>query len=427
MAKIGSAAVRGLRRFMEAQAAGGIVLLFAALLALAWANSPWHQTYTDLWEDPVWLVFGSFELKKTIGLIINDGLMVIFFFVVGMEIKREVAVGELRSLKAALFPAAGALGGMIGPALIYLTLIQSGEAARGWGIPMATDIAFAIGFLSLLGSRVPHSLKVFLVTLAIVDDLGAILVIAAFYTETIHILPLAFAFFGLACMFGIQKVGVRSVWAYVILGILIWLGFLKSGVHATIAGVLIGIMTPALPLYSMDNFWQRLKKFVQTNRREGPAIDPHELIHLGREYHSPLDRLEKGLHPWMAFAVVPLFALANAGVPFKIESLTSNTSIAVAVGLVFGKPIGITLLAWIAVKLKIAHLPRGLNWRMIFGAGLLAGIGFTMSLFIGGLALQGETLVEAKTGILLGSSCAALLGLGFLAVILKPQVVLKKF
>ncbi len=426
MAKIEFAAVRGLRRFMHAQAAGGIVLLLAALVALAWANSPWQQSYTELWENPVWFVFGGFELKKNVGLIINDGLMVIFFFVVGMEIKREVVVGELRSIKDALFPAAGALGGMIGPALIYLTLIQPGEAVRGWGIPMATDIAFAIGFLSLLGSRVPHSLKVFLVTLAIVDDLGAILVIAAFYTETIHIMPLAFAFFGLAIMFGMQKTGVRPVAPYVIIGILIWLGFLKSGVHATIAGVLIGIMTPAMPLYSMENFWERLRKFVQTHRFEGPAIDPHELIHLGREYHSPLDRLEKFLHPWMAFAVVPLFALANAGVPFKVESLFSNTSITVAIGLVLGKPIGITLLAWIAVQLKIAQLPRDLSWSMIFGAGLLAGIGFTMSLFIGGLALQGETLVAAKTGILLGSSAAALLGLGFLAFALKPQTRSKK-
>jgi len=286
---------------------------------------------------------------------------------------------------------------------------------------MATDIAFAIGFLSLLGSRVPHSLKVFLVTLAIVDDLGAILVIAAFYTETIHVMPLAFAFLGLAFMFGMQKTGVRPITPYVLIGILIWLGFLKSGVHATIAGVLIGIMTPATPLYDMENFWERLKKFVQNHRFEGPAIDPQELIHLGREYHSPLDRLEKFLHPWMAFAVVPLFALANAGVAFKTESLLSNTPIAVVTGLVVGKPIGITLMAWIAVKLKIAHLPRELNWSMIFGAGLLAGIGFTMSLFIGGLALQGETLVAAKSGILLGSSCAALLGLGYLAFILKPQ------
>ncbi len=422
MAKITYNAVRGLRRFMETQAAGGLVLLLAALVALGWANSAWYQTYTDLWETPVWFIFGGLELKKNLGLLINDGLMVIFFFVVGMEIKREVVLGELRSLKAALLPAAGALGGMMGPALIFLALIEPGEAVRGWGIPMATDIAFAIGFLSLLGSRVPHSLKVFLVTLAIVDDLGAILVIAVFYTETIHVLPLALGFVGLACMFGMQKAGVRKVWPYVVFGILIWLGFLKSGVHATIAGVLIGIMTPAMALYKTEHFWERLQKFVKKNRGEGPAIDPNELIHLGREYYSPLDRLEKALHPWMAFAVIPLFALANAGVPFKTESLLSNTSLAVALGLVLGKPLGITLVAWIAVRLKLAQLPRGISWTMIFGAGLLGGIGFTMSLFIGGLALQGQTLVAAKSGILFGSACAALLGLGLLTLILKPQI-----
>ncbi len=421
MAKIAYNAVRGLRHFMETQAAGGIVLLMAALTALVWANSAWVKTYFDLWETPIWFVFGGLELKKNLGLFINDGLMVIFFFVVGMEIKREVVLGELRSLKAAMLPAAGAIGGMLGPALIFLALIEPGEAVRGWGIPMATDIAFAIGFLSLLGSRVPHGLKVFLVTLAIVDDLGAILIIAIFYTATIHILPLALAFVGLACMFGMQKAGVRKVWPYVVLGIFIWLGFLKSGVHATIAGVLIGIMTPAMALYKTDCFWERLQKFVKKNQSEGPAVDPNELIHLGREYHSPLDRLEKALHPWMAFAVIPLFALANAGVPFKTESLFSNTSIAVALGLVLGKPLGITMVAWLAVQLKLAHLPPGVNWKMVFGAGLLGGIGFTMSLFIGGLALEGETLVAAKSGILFGSTCAAILGLVVLSLCLRPQ------
>ena len=414
-------AFRGLRRFMETQAAGGIVLLIAAFIALAWANSPWLQAYTDLWETPVWLVLGELEVKKTLGLMINDGLMAIFFFVVGMEIKREVVLGELSSLKAAMLPAAGALGGMLGPALIFMSIIEPGAAVRAWGVPMATDIAFAIGFLSLLGSRVPHGLKVFLVTLAIVDDLGAILVIAIFYTATIHTLPLALAFVGLACMFGLQKFGVRKLLPYVTLGFLIWLGFLKSGVHATIAGVLIGILTPAVAFYKPEYIGERLQKFVRKNRSENPRIDSKELVELGQESISPLDRLEKALHPWIAFAIIPIFALANAGVPFKAESLLSNTSLAVAFGLVLGKPLGIMLIAFLAVRLKLAQLPRGVNWGMIFGAGLLAGIGFTMSLFIGGLALEGQDLVDAKSGILFGSSCAAILGLSGLALALKPR------
>jgi NhaA family Na+:H+ antiporter len=354
--------------------------------------------------------------------------MTIFFFVVGLEIKRELVAGELRDRRKAALPIVAAVGGMIVPAVIYL-LFQRGEPGQsGWGIPVATDIAFVAGILTLFGSRVPASLKIMLMSLAIVDDIGAILLIAIFYSTDISWLALALAFLGLATTYVFNRVGIRLVSVYVVVGAGVWLAVLKSGVHPTVAGVVLGFMTPAKAWLgtagSPNVLTQVLARLVQ--RTDNSSPEPRhralgQLAAIAREGTSPLERLEFGLHPWVAFLIMPLFALANAGVSMEVASLTSPVAFAVAAGLVLGKPMGIVLFGWVATKLGVASLPREVNWMTMLGGGCLAGIGFTMSIFIGSLALPAQLLDDGKIGTLVGSTISAIVGCAVLLMFMPKR------
>lgn len=421
--------LRPIVRFLHIEAAGGFVLLACTAVALFLANSACADSFAAFWQTRVGFKVGSFELYKPLLLWINDGLMTVFFFVVGLEIKREIVYGELRDPRKVALPAAAALGGMLVPAAIFLLVHGgSGPGKSGWGIPMATDIAFVVGFLALLGSRVPLGLKILLLTLAIIDDIGAILVIAVAYSSetSLSFLIIGIASFGVVTLF--RRIGLRSVPMYVVLGMGIWFAFLKSGVHPTVAGVVLGLITPASPWYSSRSLVQIAEVVaLRLTQAHGPTQKKvHEeavqlLTATARESVSPLDRLETALHPWVAFVIMPVFALANAGVRIDLSAVTEPVALAVTAGLVLGKPLGIVLFSWVAVKLGLARLPSGVNWTVLLGAGCLAGIGFTMSLFIAGLALDAELLTAGKIGTLLGSGLSVILGLGLLLYSLRRK------
>ena len=366
---------------------------------------------------------GSWELRNTLTHWINDGLMTIFFFLVGLEIKREIVDGELQSVKKAALPIIAALGGMLVPAGIYLLFQGGREGGHGWGIPMATDIAFAVGILALLGRRVPAGLKIFLLALAIADDIGAILIIAIFYSHSIQPMAFGAAVLGLAVVLGMNRLGVRSVLAYSIVGAGIWLAMYRSGIHPTVAGVVLGLITPG-------RAWIRRESLVRVlldaiDRLDGRIDRPQmvgKLTATARETISPVERLEVALHPWVAFAIMPLFALANAGVVLRPEAAGHGVAWAVAAGLIIGKPLGIIVFSWLAIRWKIAQLPRGASWRALVGAGCLGGIGFTMSLFIAELALEGDLLDSGKIGTLAGSTISALVGYLILFVSLPSTI-----
>jgi len=408
--------VAPIARFLHVESAGGVVLLLATVAALALANSPVSEDFLSLWKTPVGFSVGAFEIHHSLKHWINDGLMVIFFFVVSLEVKRELILGELRELRVAALPIAAALGGMVAPAALYLAF-QWGEAAQhGWGIPMATDIAFVVGCMALLGPRVPNSLRILLLSLAIADDVGAILVIAIGYTTELSLSALAWAFLGIGLVMLLQRMGVRNLGIYVPLGVGIWFGFHESGVHATIAGVVLGLLTGVRPWVSqklLTQFVHQLGGFLQGNSWH----DTHQrqaLLHsvetAVRKSTSPMERLEAALHPWVSFVIMPLFAFANAGVPIEAGAFTDSVAIAVVVGLCVGKPVGIVLISWLAVRTGLAKLPEGVSWGILAAGGVLAGIGFTMSLFIAGLALSEPLLLAAKIGILTGSALCAVLG-----------------
>ncbi|MCK6615243.1 MAG: Na+/H+ antiporter NhaA [Ignavibacteriaceae bacterium] len=384
---IRSAVLNPLVSFVKVESAGGIILLFCAAIALALANSSYASQYFTILNLKFTVGFDFFNISKPLLLWINDGLMAIFFFVVGLEIKRELVEGELSSVKKAMLPAAAALGGMVVPALFFVFFNKGGEAAAGWGIPMATDIAFALGILSLLGKSVPIALKVFLTALAIVDDLGAVLVIAFFYTESISMTSLLVAAVTYAILFWGGSKKIMSTGFYLFFGLILWVAILKSGVHATIGGVLLATVIPVKPL---------------------------------------LKDLEHKLHPWVAFMIMPVFALANAGVTIAGslgEILMTPVSLGIAFGLIFGKQIGITLFSWITVKLKMAELPAGMSIRSIYGVSWLGGIGFTMSLFIASLAFPGnETLLDySKISIFTASIISGLAGFIILKLYYKKK------
>ena len=422
------------RRFAALEAAGGLVLLACTAVALAWANSPWAGAYHHLWERRVALTVGGWSAGATLHHLINDGLMAVFFFLVGLEIKREVLVGALGSARRAALPVAAALGGMLVPAAAYALVNAGGPGAAGWGVPMATDIAFALGVLALLGDRVPVELKVFLAALAIADDIGAVLVIAAFYAGGVAWGPLGLAAALLAGAFAANAAGVRRPWAYALLGVPLWGAVLASGVHATVAGVLLAFAIPARTRVdepgflaearrSLDDFDQalgpvtpgadQLAERVLTNAASQEAL--HCLEELTEAAQPPLHRIEHALHGVVAFGVMPLFALANAGVTLGGGvGLTAPVTLGVVLGLVLGKPVGITLGAWLAVRLGVAERPAGVSWRAIHGVSWLGGIGFTMALFVAGLAFPGPAgaalLAEAKLGILVASLAAGVVG-----------------
>jgi NhaA family Na+:H+ antiporter len=411
--------VRPFQEFAHTAASGGLVLLAAAVVALVWANSPFAHSYPDLWHTAFSVGVGEFVFSQPLEVWINDGLMAVFFFVVGLEIKREATTGELSTFRQASLPVAAALGGMLVPALIYTSWNYGTPEISGWGIPMATDIAFALGVLALLGKRVPSSLRVFLTAVAIVDDLGAVLVIAIFYTAQISGMALAAGLVGLAVMALANRLGVRSPLAYFLMGLCVWAAFLASGVHATIAGVLTALTIPSRSILDEDKFVAAGRGFLDAvddddSVQERKIAAVHALEISCEHVQTPLLRLEHALHPWVAFVIMPIFALANAGIPLGadfVESLAAPVTLGVAVGLILGKQIGVTLFTWLAVRSGLAVLPESMNWRSVSGLAWLAGIGFTMSMFIAGLAFDSaETLVEAKAGILTASLVAGLIG-----------------
>jgi NhaA family Na+:H+ antiporter len=426
--------VRPLEEFLSTEALGGVLLLAAAIAAIVWANLP-GNSYVDFWNTHIAITVGDRSFELTLVEWVNDALMAIFFFVVGMEIKRELVRGELADRRRAALPVAAALGGMIAPAVIYLSLNIGTDGEDGWGIPMATDIAFAVGVLALLGSRVPVSLKVFLLALAIADDLGAIAVIALFYTEDLELawLGAAAALLGLTWVMG--RAGIRDVIVYVGVAMVAWFAVHESGVHATVAGVVFGLMTPARPMFS-GRFASSMAEDLIAQASESDASGGEgdeqrnaalrDLEELSRESQPVLDRLEHALHPWTSFIIVPLFALANAGIELSgtaiSDASTSRVTAGVILGLAIGKPLGIFSLSWLAVRTGMATLPAGVAWTHILGAGLIAGIGFTVSIFIATLAFEDPAMIEdAKIGILAGSVLMGALGLGYLYVLTRPS------
>ena len=416
---------RPFQEFSESEAAGGALLLAASALALAWANSPWAGSYSTLWEHKFTIGFEGFALSKSILHWINDGLMAIFFFVVGLEIKRELLVGELASPRRAALPIIGALGGVVVPAILYLSLNAGGRGAAGWGIPIATDIAFAMGAMALLGSRVPVGLKVFLTALAIVDDIVAVLVIAIFYTGNLSWPSLAVVSVFFAALLTASILGMRHPLPYALLGVCMWVAMLLSGVHATIAGILLALAVPAQPRIDVEKFIARGHRLLDQMespddgeehilRSEARQVAVMALEDACEKVETPLQRFEHTLLPWVRLIIMPVFALANAGVAIGTSTMaasTSSISLGIVLGLVLGKPIGIFCASWLAVRLGLASLPAQVGWRQIFGVGALGGIGFTMSIFIAGLAFTEQPLLEvAKLGIFAGSLIAGSMG-----------------
>jgi NhaA family Na+:H+ antiporter len=421
-------------RFARLEASGGIMLLLCTAVALAWANSPWADAYHHLWELEVSLGVGALAARASLHAVINDGLMAVFFFLVGLEIKREVLVGELASARRAALPVAAALGGMVVPAAIFALLNARGAGAAGWGIPMATDIAFALGALALVGDRVPPALRVFLAALAIADDIGAVLVIALFYAGGVAWGPLGAAALLLLLSLGANVAGVRRPWVYAAIGVVLWAAVLASGVHATVAGVLLAFTIPAHTrvnetefvtesLAALDDFERALDatepesgslaRTVLSNAESQEAL--HRLERLCEQAQPPLHRIEHALHGVVAFGIMPLFALANAGVSLgggAVAAAASPVALGILLGLVIGKPVGITLFAWLAVRMRVAALPAGVGWRALAAVACLGGIGFTMALFVAGLAFPRAPglLDEAKLGVLAASALAGVMG-----------------
>lgn len=425
-------ALAPVERFLAIEAASGIMLLVTAAIALAWANSPWRESYSALWHLPLGIKVGPFAFERDLHFWINDGVMTIFFFVVGLEIRREIHRGELSELRRAALPLAAAVGGMLVPAAIYAALNAGRPTLGGWGIPMATDIAFAVGVLALLGNRVPPALRILLLALAVIDDVGAILVIAVFYSSSLSIVGFAVLAAGFLAIRAMQSLGVRNPWAYVPPAALAWSGAYAAGIHPTLAGVVVGLMTPVRAWFGRDTFLAQADASVTAVREEQDdderALLPHleQLDKMRREAVSPVERIQHALHGWVAYGAMPLFALANAGVSLGNASMTGDALlvfIGVCGGLVVGKPIGILGLSWLASRIGVAALPRGVSWIQVGLVGVVGGIGFTMSIFIASLAFPGGTNLEtAKIGILIGSGLAALLAYGLGRIVLPARV-----
>lgn len=413
--------------FIHQQTTSGLLLMSMAVIALILANGPLAEDYKHFIHTIISLEIGSSKFEMTLHHLINDGVMAFFFFVVGLELKREILVGELANLRNATLPIGAAIGGMVVPALIYLAINPAGDASIGWGIPMATDIAFAIGALALLASRVPKALITFLVALAIVDDLGAVMVIAIFYTETISFGPLLAAAGLLTLLVAFNLSGIRKSLPYVIIGIFLWYALLLSGVHATLAGILTAFTIPAIPRYEPERFSASIKELMQrfdASHDPGKSIMTNDKLRavvqtLENGVHSveaPLQRLEHAWHMPVAYLVIPIFALANAGIPIELDTLGDTMAhpvmLGVTLGLVLGKFVGITGVCWVLLKLDVAVLPKDTRFTQIAGVSLLAGIGFTMSIFVAelGFSNHAEYLLMAKTGILAASIFTGLAG-----------------
>ena len=410
-----------LARFLRIEALGGAVLLAAAVTALALSNSPWGHFFSDIWETSIGLQVGSVEFGRSLRDWINDALMTLFFFLVAVELKRELILGELSNVRVAALSIAAALGGMIMPASLYL-LLQSGQAgAVGWGTVMATDTAFVIGALALLGTRIPQILRVFMLSLAIVDDIGAILIVAVGYSNEIVWQALVAAGMVVAIIPAMTRIGVRGVPAYLVLGGFIWLAIDASGVHATIAGVILGLLTPARRWVSDKRLYAILGQVISHPEAadDSGATRDRETLQIAsiaaRESLAPVERIEMALHPWVGFVIMPLFALANAGLPLSSSALEASVTVATLVAFVVGKPAGIMTFCWLAVRLGIAVRPAQLTWGLLAGGSALGGIGFTMALFIANRAFDDVLLDSAKMGIFLASVLSAAFGLSLLA------------
>lgn len=413
------------QRFFHSEVSGSIVLLASTIVALVWANSPWSNIYFQIAHTKIGITCGDLQFSMSLEHWIADGLMVIFFFVVGLEIKRELVVGQLSTVQKAVLPVAAALGGMIIPALVYTFFNFGGEASSGWGIPMATDIAFALGILAMFGSRAPIELKVFLTALAIVDDLGAVLVIAMFYTEQIVIGGLIVTAVFMILLLAANRFGIRQMWIYILLAVGAWAGVLASGVHATVAGVLVAMLVPVKAAIEPEKFLSTTKKRIDQLEKsrltkDSMVKDKDQMAALDDIYLVAEDirpaglSLEHQLHPVQSFLILPLFALFKAGVIFDANILTQIGSIAslgIMFGLFFGKQIGILLFSWLAVRSGKTSLPEGITWPQIWGVSILAGVGFTMSIFISDLAFKSaELITQAKTAIIFASLISGIVG-----------------
>jgi NhaA family Na+:H+ antiporter len=418
-------------RFLEVEAASGLLLIAVAAVALGWANSPWRATYFALWETPVGVRIGGVAFERTLAWVVNDILMVVFFFVVGLEIRREVHQGELSEWRRAALPVVAAAGGMVVPALTYLAIAGDPSTRSGWGVPMATDIAFAVGILSVLGARVPPALRVLLLALAVIDDLGAIVVIAVFYSGGVQWGGIGVALASLGVIVVMQRAGVRSSLAYVAPAAVAWAGTYAAGVHPTIAGVAVGLLTPVQAWLRPSDLRREASRALDRLRTPGFPAAPqdlaapvHKLMHAVVEVRSPVSRHVEALHPWVAYGVMPVFALANAGVVIDagdLDGAAVRVVAGVAAGLVVGKPVGIVLACVAATRAGVAQLPVGIGVREVLVLGVVAGVGFTMSLFIAQLAfVDPSMLAGAKVGVLGGSVVAALMGLGLGWVLLVP-------
>jgi NhaA family Na+:H+ antiporter len=411
-------------RFIHQEYTSGLVLLLGVIVAILWVNSPFRASYHHFWEIELSLGFNGYELKHPLHIWINDGLMAIFFFVIGLELKREFMAGELSSPSKAALPMVAALGGMLVPAVIYYIINRNTEAAHGWGIPMATDIAFALALLSVAGKHIPASVKVFLSALAVADDLGAVLVIAFFYSSNLQIVPLGIGFGFLLVLIAGNVMGVRHTGFYIIVGFAVWVGFLLSGIHATIAGVLVAFTIPARTIIKENTYAEKLRQLSYCFEQEIPnrstltTPEQHKIIEeikqISLAAQTPLQKIEHSLHPWVVFIIMPLFALANAGIVIGSDfftTLINPVSIGVIAGLILGKFIGVLLFTWLMIKTGLGILPEGATWKHIAGVAALAGIGFTMSLFVSALAFEQQVMVdEAKYGILIASVIAASTG-----------------
>ncbi len=427
--RLARAAGHSLDRFLGIEAASGILLIAATVTALTWANSPWQESYLHVWHTPLGLRLGELHFERSLEWVVNDGLMAIFFFVVGLEIRREIHHGELSEWRRATLPVVAALGGMVAPALIYLAIASRPPAQTGWGVPMATDIAFAVGVLTLLGKRIPAALRVLLLALAVIDDLGAILVIALFYSSGVKILGLAVAAAALGTIFVLQAFGLRAKLAYLPPAFVAWAGIYAAGIHPTLAGVLVGLATPIRAWLGTGGFRSNVR--TELERLESSSQEPgveavvevrRQVDFARREALSPSEDLIQLLHPWVAFGILPLFALANAGVTLRglsFDATSTRVILGTALGLLLGKPLGVLLACTLSIKAGVSKLPRGLSGRYLAVLGLVAGIGFTMALFVAQLAFSNSGLLAAaKLGVLAGSGAAAVLGLSVGALFL---------
>ena len=411
-----------IQTFIHTEEIGAIILLAAAAAALGWANSPWSDSYVSFWHTHISFDIYIFAISEDLEHLVNEGLMAVFFFVVGLEIKRELLHGELSSLRKASLPVVAAVGGMATPALIYLLLNSSGQGTVGWGVPMATDIAFALGVLALLGRRIPAELRVFLLGLAVVDDLGAIAVIATFYTDSIHWTNLGLGVGIFALIAICLRLGIRSMGFYLILCVVMWQFFLESGIHATLAGVMVAAIVPAEPYLrrrdyaaAADDLLHDFRLAMENGDEEKAQTIVEQIEELSRGTEGPMERLERIVHPWVSFAILPLFALANAGIVLTTgaltEAATSSITLGVAIGLLVGNPLGVLAMTWLSVRVGLGQLPSSVTWRHVLGTGFLAGIGFTVAIFVAGIAFTDPALVnQAKMGIFGASLVAGLIG-----------------